>query len=91
MVKSFKCGNSSASCSEKETLENIENLLQLHGYETNDLIHQYYIERYQYQTKMNATPFGQLTIRSSLKDDKLEVSRNHFLDYIHTISRYLMN
>lgn len=71
MIKSFKCGNTASSCSEKETLEYIERLLQLHSYETADLIHQYYYERYKQQQAMNDTPYGQLTIRCEFTDDNL--------------------
>lgn len=70
MIKSFKCGNTAESCSERETLESIERTLQLHGYETADLIHQYYLERYQQQSNMNDTPYGQLTVRCQFTDDQ---------------------
>lgn len=42
MVKSFKNTQTGAMTSDRATLDNIEQLLQLHGYETCDLIHQYY-------------------------------------------------
>lgn len=74
MVKSFQCSTAIEDTTRKETMETIEKLLQLHGYETSDLIHQYYIERYHYQTQMTDTPFGQLTIKCAFIDDNLEVS-----------------
>lgn len=75
MVKSFKTANmhSSKNSSDKETLEAIEQLLQLHGYETGDLIHQYYIERNKEQKQMDGSPFGLLTVRGCFKDNNLEV------------------
>lgn len=74
MVKCFKCGEVARTCVERETLAETERLLQLHSYETGDLIHQYYVERYREQEKMNDTPYGQLTIRGHFTaDDLLEV------------------
>lgn len=78
MVKSFACGTAVCNLSRKETMETVEKLLQLHGYETSDLIHQYYVERHQYQLQMTDTPFGQLTIKCAFNGDNLEVSlANH--------------
>lgn len=79
MVKCFKCGDVERSCVERETLAETERLLQLHGYETCDLIHRYYVQRYREQTKMNDTPYGQLTIRAHFTaDDYLEVNTMEF-------------
>lgn len=76
MIKCFKCGEA-RTCVERETLAETERLLQLHSYETCDLIHQYYIERYKEQEAMNDSQFGQLTIRSRFTDDNcLEVTFN---------------
>lgn len=69
MVKSFKQGNVAETCSEKDTLESIERLLLLHSYETSDLIHQYYLDRYNEQKAMEDTPHGQLTVRCEFTDD----------------------
>ncbi|XP_031620349.1 protein unc-13 homolog 4B isoform X3 [Contarinia nasturtii] len=69
MVKSFKCGEMVSDCRERETLTEIENLLQLHSYETSDLIHQYYIQRYKDQQAMDSAPLGQLTVRYGFSDD----------------------
>lgn len=75
MTKCFRCGNTSRSCIEKDTLEETEKLLQLHSYETSDLIHQYYLERLKEQNAMSDTKHGQLTIRCGFTDDScLEVS-----------------
>lgn len=75
MVKSFKCTNSidEKQSSDKETLENIERLLVLHGYETSDLIHQYYVERANEQAQLTDAPYGQLTVRCWFKENLLEV------------------
>lgn len=78
MVKSFACGTAVCNLSRKETMETVDKLLQLHGYETSDLIHQYYVERYQYQLQLTEAPFGQLTIKCAFNGDNLEVSvANH--------------
>lgn len=74
MIKCFKCGETARSCVEREILAETERLLQLHSYETSDLIHQYYIERLKEQQTMIDTPYGQLTIRGTFADDSnLEV------------------
>lgn len=74
MVKSFKCGDVASSCVERETLAETEKLLQLHSYETSDLIHQYYMERYKEQQAMEDAPLGQLTVRCGFSSDNcLEV------------------
>lgn len=75
-MKSFKCTNCTNekhSTSDKETLEAIERLLELHGYETSDLIHQYYLERVKEQATMTDSQFGQLTVRCWFKENSLEV------------------
>ncbi|XP_055321737.1 protein unc-13 homolog 4B isoform X2 [Sitodiplosis mosellana] len=69
MVKSFKCGDTASTCVERETLAETEKLLQLHSYETSDLIHQYYYERYKEQQAMEDATFGQLTVRCGFSDD----------------------
>lgn len=71
MIKSFKCGDTASSCVERETLAETEKLLQLHSYETSDLIHQYYFERFKEQQAMDddKTPLGQLTVRCGFSDD----------------------
>lgn len=85
MVKCFKCGEVARTCVERETLAETERLLQLHSYETGDLIHQYYVERHREQEKMNDAPYGQLTIRGHFTaDDMLEVNKQTlkpFLSY----------
>lgn len=75
MIETFKCGTSPSGCTEKEVLDSIEQKLQLHGAETADLIHQYYLERMKQQQTMEDAPLGQLTVRCSVGDDDfLQVS-----------------
>lgn len=69
MTKCFRCGETARSSIEKETLEETEKLLQLHSYETSDLIHQYYLERFNEQKTMGDSKHGQLTIRCQFTDD----------------------
>lgn len=76
MKKCFKCEDAATSCIEKETLEETEKLLQLHSYETSDLIHQYYLERLREQKSLSDTKYGLLTVRCGFTDDNyLEVSK----------------
>lgn len=72
MVTSFKLSQNSTN-SDKETLENIERTLELHAYETADLIHQYYLERLKDQQNMEDCPYGELTVRCNFVNNKLEV------------------
>lgn len=75
MVKNFKCETNETivHSSDKETLEEIDKLLELHGYETADLIHQYYKDRYAIQQAMIEKPFGILTIQCYFQKNKLEI------------------
>lgn len=77
MIENFKCQNTSAckpiQSSDKETLEHIDKLLELHGYETADLIHQYYKDRYKMQCEMTSTPFGILTVQCYFQGNILEI------------------
>ena len=75
MVENFKCRDSERpiESSDRETLEAIDKLLELHGYETSDLIHQYYKERYTIQKTMNDAPFGLLTVQCFFQKNILEI------------------
>lgn len=75
MVENFKCQNSERpiQSSDKETLEAIDKLLELHGYETADLIHQYYKERYAMQKAMEGAPFGLLTVQCFFQKNIVEI------------------
>lgn len=76
MVENFKCQNTSdrkVCSSDKETLEKIDKLLELHGYETADLIHQYYKDRYEMQQKLVEAPCGLLTVQCFFVGNTLEI------------------
>lgn len=74
MVRSFKnTGSSDVQGSDRETLESIDRLLELHGYETSDLVNQYYLDQYRVQREMSTAPFGQLTVRCWFSGNTLEI------------------
>lgn len=74
MVDNFKCQNDrTVQSSDKETLEQIDKLLELHGYETADLIHQYYKEKYMIQKTLEEAPFGLLTVQCFFQKNTLEI------------------
>ncbi|XP_018793043.1 PREDICTED: protein unc-13 homolog 4B [Bactrocera latifrons] len=61
MTSCFKIGN--AVTSDIEVLREVEKALDLHAYETSDLIHQYYLELLGCQQGISRSEFGQLTIK----------------------------
>jgi BAI1-associated protein 3 len=71
MIQSFKQDNTDSQCN--ETLEKVEYLLKLHGFETADLIHQYYIERWEDQQGMTEAPFGVLTVRATFTSSSVKI------------------
>ncbi|XP_058814021.1 protein unc-13 homolog 4B isoform X2 [Topomyia yanbarensis] len=75
LVENFKTTQSleSENASDKDTLVHIERLLQLHGYETTDLIHQYYLDRLKEQETENDDTYGQLTVQCFFKQNVLEL------------------
>ncbi|XP_053660620.1 protein unc-13 homolog 4B [Anopheles marshallii] len=77
MVANFKTAENreSETAADKETLAHIERLLQLHGYETTDLIHQYYLDRLEEQNRSDAstTGYGMLTVQCFFKENVLEL------------------
>ncbi|XP_055698353.1 protein unc-13 homolog 4B isoform X3 [Phlebotomus papatasi] len=72
MIQSFK-GTKKCEASDRAVLNNIEQLLELHGFETADLIHQYYLDRLKEQQVIRETPYGQLTVRCCFKNLVLEI------------------
>ncbi|KAJ8682333.1 hypothetical protein QAD02_018125, partial [Eretmocerus hayati] len=56
-----------------KVLENIEKALKLYGLETNDLIHQFYIDRLAEQNSIDNEPYGQLTVKAYFLNDMLYV------------------
>lgn len=76
MVENFKCHHEhdeKKESSDREVLLHIEQLLELHGFETADLIHQYYKDRLKDQIQMSDTPFGVLTVQCYFKHNVLEI------------------
>uniref|UniRef100_A0A182VXG9 Uncharacterized protein n=1 Tax=Anopheles minimus TaxID=112268 RepID=A0A182VXG9_9DIPT len=77
MVANFKTAENreSETAADKEALAHIERLLQLHGYETTDLIHQYYLDRLEEQNRSDAstTGYGMLTVQCFFKENVLEL------------------
>lgn len=72
MIACFKTDHNSTS--DVEILTEISKILNLHALETADLIHQYYIEKYEYQKNMSKPIYGQLTIRGRISDTDIRVS-----------------
>ncbi|XP_055678420.1 protein unc-13 homolog 4B isoform X4 [Lutzomyia longipalpis] len=72
MIQNFKC-TKKCETSDRDVLNNIEQLLELHGFETADLIHQYYLDRLKEQQVIRETPYGQLTVRCMFKNLVLEI------------------
>lgn len=56
-----------------DTLKRVEYLLKIHGMETRELIHQYYLERWQEQKAITEPKMGVLTVRAQFIDDNLKV------------------
>ncbi|XP_052868103.1 protein unc-13 homolog 4B [Anopheles cruzii] len=76
MVTNFKTtqNRESETAADKESLAHIERLLQLHGYETTDLIHQYYVDRLEEQNRDDApATYGMLTVQCFFKENVLEL------------------
>ncbi|KAL9892595.1 protein unc-13 homolog 4B isoform X1 [Glossina fuscipes] len=71
MISCFKTGNMVTS--DIEVLTEIERILDLHAFETADLIHQYYLERLGHQKEINKSEYGQLTIRANFNETDLKL------------------
>lgn len=56
-----------------ETIQKIEALLYLHTLNTEDLIHEYYLERLQSQNKIQEATEGVLTVKLVFINDTLKV------------------
>lgn len=59
--------------SDIEVLTEIERILDLHAFETADLIHQYYLERLGHQKDTEKSEYGLLTIKAKFTETGLEV------------------
>ncbi|CAH2982555.1 unnamed protein product [Chilo suppressalis] len=71
MIQSFRQESKEAYSS--DTLKRVEYLLKLHGMETRELIHQYYLERWQEQQTIQDPKHGILTVRAQFIDDNLKI------------------
>ncbi|KAL9927591.1 protein unc-13 homolog 4B-like [Glossina fuscipes fuscipes] len=71
MNSCFKTGNMVTS--DIEVLTEIERILDLHAFETVDLIHQYYLERLDHQKEINKSEYGQLTRRTNFIETDLKL------------------
>ncbi|XP_075147164.1 C2 and C2B_Munc13-like domain-containing protein staccato isoform X2 [Haematobia irritans] len=72
MISCFKTG--STTTSDSEELHEIERILELHSFETADLIHQYYLDRLGNQKETTNSAYGQLTIKGKFTDNNLELT-----------------
>uniref|UniRef100_A0A1I8PQW5 Protein unc-13 homolog 4B n=1 Tax=Stomoxys calcitrans TaxID=35570 RepID=A0A1I8PQW5_STOCA len=71
MISYFKTG--AISTCDNGALTEIERILELHSFETADLIHQYYLERLGCQKETTNSAYGQLTIKGRFVDNGLEL------------------
>ncbi|XP_052740956.1 protein unc-13 homolog 4B isoform X2 [Bicyclus anynana] len=71
MVRSFRQDNKDIYTS--DTLKRVEYLLNLHGLETRELIHQYHLERWQEQQAVTEPKMGLLTVRAQFVEDSLKL------------------
>lgn len=68
--------------------EKMDHILNTYSYETSDLIHEYYLNRYYQQQNIERTEYGQLTVRCAFTDkNSLEVRINSMFDYLSRILR----
>jgi hypothetical protein len=73
LVGFFKQGDEKNDTNSPAILKQIEHLLQVHGMETWDLIHQYHLERREEQTAMETATHGLLTVRMQFVEDLLRI------------------
>lgn len=74
MVKAFKKAQSeNTPTTDKETLDDCWKLLEVHGFETSDLIHQYYQDRVVEQQALTEHPYGILTVRCHFEGNTLHI------------------
>lgn len=71
MISCFKTDHTCTS--DVEILTEISRMLDMQALETAELIHQYYIEKYEYQKNMPKPNYGQLTVRGRITDSELVV------------------
>ncbi|XP_030370061.1 protein unc-13 homolog 4B isoform X2 [Scaptodrosophila lebanonensis] len=71
MISCFKIGR--IVTSDVKVLSAIEKILDLHAFETSDLIHQYYLERLGAQKELQKSQYGQLTITAQFGEGRLKL------------------
>ncbi|XP_028162943.1 protein unc-13 homolog 4B isoform X3 [Ostrinia furnacalis] len=71
MIQSFRQDNKEIE--KDDTLKKVEYLLKLNGMETRELIHQYYLERWQEQQAITEPKMGMLTVRAQFIEDNLKI------------------
>lgn len=90
MIRSFRQDTSENISS--PTLDRVEYLLKIHGMETRELIHQYYLERWQEQQNITDPKFGVLTVRAQFIEGnlKLEILNARDLTPTDSNGKYLL-
>lgn len=73
IVDFFKQGSEDVVVSDSAMLRKVDHMLLLHGMETRELIHQYYLERKEEQKTMEVARFGLLTVRIQLDENVLRL------------------
>lgn len=74
MVEAFTQNpDESVKICDMANLKQVDRLLELYGYETSELIHQYYMERYSIQQSQTEHPFGMLTVQCLFSKNTLEI------------------
>lgn len=82
LVQFFNLGNEAGGDEDAEdgkaspaskikSLDEIERLLRLHGLESAELVHQYYVDRLQEQSRMASETNGLLTVKAYFFNDSL--------------------
>ncbi|KZC08060.1 BAI1-associated protein 3 [Dufourea novaeangliae] len=99
LVRFFNVGGDESS--NVQVLEKIENLLELHGLETAELIHRYHQERIKDQNELDDSEYGQLTVKAYFVDNILTIqilnarklrpvdSNGDFIGKVSTLKRKL--
>lgn len=89
MMASFKFETTAeqTKCDDEKTLTEVEKILELHAFETGDLIHQYYLERLDDQKARPEAVYGQLTVRAKFSDNNLQVGLR-YISRLKTIQYY---
>ncbi|XP_069677867.1 protein unc-13 homolog 4B-like [Periplaneta americana] len=73
IVDFFMQGNESIVASNLSLLKKMDHMLHLHGMETQELIHQYYLEKQEEQKAMETALYGLLTVRLQFAENMLRI------------------